>query len=344
MFLGYGDSEDITVELKLKTNNRCIFFKVSDLVKLPNNIFGYELLGIKVLSLPDTYYLRLYSESSTTSNTPLRYYEIISISNKLRVEVREKLSHANFVYVPIYQENQNFSESEIYTHYTKYYGEDPSNFYKPKTFDGKKGKIDFTFTLFATYKREDRDDYCGVVKVEESSSSSWSGGYWSSGHSSGGGGGWTWSSGGGWSQGSSSSTTTTPPSPSNCYESCFICRENSKSNNTIHNCEYCNSSYAYKEDLLSSDNETKYNCYKYPANYYYLDDLDPSKYILRKCYNTCLTCFGEGNDTNHSCILCRDGFYKKETEIDIVYNCYERTDGFYLNDKYDPPILSISMS
>ena len=60
------------------------------------------------------------------------------------------------------------------------------------------------------------------------------------------------------------------------------------------------------------------NCYKEPERYY----LDENNKIYKPCYSTCNKCNEFGDDINHNCIDCINGFEFKEFEKD--YNCYEK--------------------
>ena len=64
-----------------------------------------------------------------------------------------------------------------------------------------------------------------------------------------------------------------------------------------------------------------------PEGYYF--DIDNKTY--KNCYNTCISCYGEGNETINNCIECKFNFtflnYSKNN------NCYERCDYHYYFDK-----------
>ena len=78
-----------------------------------------------------------------------------------------------------------------------------------------------------------------------------------------------------------------------CDDSCESCKNGES-------CEKCNIRYYFKEDKLTED-----KCYDITPSQYYLDETG-DQIIYRKCYKTCETCFGKGNDTSNQCISCLD--------------------------------------
>ena len=86
-----------------------------------------------------------------------------------------------------------------------------------------------------------------------------------------------------------------------CNESCLTC-------NNGKNCSQCHDGFYYKEDEYKRNN-SNFPCYKNTPQEYFLDtNSNPKEY--RRCYNTCSTCFAEGNPTNNSCIKCKDPYIK----------------------------------
>ena len=64
-------------------------------------------------------------------------------------------------------------------------------------------------------------------------------------------------------------------------------------------CSSCADDYYPKADeIIFKDGFRK--CYKDPANYY----LDKENNIYEKCYYSCESCYGKGNDEYHNCITC----------------------------------------
>ena len=81
-----------------------------------------------------------------------------------------------------------------------------------------------------------------------------------------------------------------------CDISCFNCPNNQ-------NCSQCAEGYYYKEDEYQRD-KTNFPCYKTLPSEYYLE-LNSSPKVYKKCYHTCSTCYGEGNENNNRCIKCK---------------------------------------
>ena len=84
-----------------------------------------------------------------------------------------------------------------------------------------------------------------------------------------------------------------------CNESCKSC-ENGIS------CKECNSGYYYKyEEFI--DSKLQGLCNDSTPLYYYLNITGDIK-TYKKCYKTCSTCFGDGNELNNNCIDCRGNY------------------------------------
>ena len=81
-----------------------------------------------------------------------------------------------------------------------------------------------------------------------------------------------------------------------CDESCLTCNNNKS-------CTSCNDGYYRKED------DSNGLCFNDISLYYYLDNTQQT-FIYKKCYKTCLTCFGSGNERNNMCIDCNSTFVK----------------------------------
>lgn len=85
-----------------------------------------------------------------------------------------------------------------------------------------------------------------------------------------------------------------------CFSGCGSCEE--IGTETDMKCLTCNNEMNYYR--ISGDSSN--NCY-YLTNHYYLKDN-----VLHHCYNSCLTCNGEGNSISNNCITCDEsnGYYR----------------------------------
>ena len=79
-----------------------------------------------------------------------------------------------------------------------------------------------------------------------------------------------------------------------CDDSCLTC-------NNSTSCKKCNSGFYFKDD------ELYHLCFDTTPKEYYLN-ITVEEIVYSRCHNTCETCFGEGNETNHKCITCKKGF------------------------------------
>ena len=82
-------------------------------------------------------------------------------------------------------------------------------------------------------------------------------------------------------------------------------------------CNVCKKGYYFKEDKVLN-NKLNDICYNSTPEFYYLNttsniSLDGIIYqfAYKKCYDTCTTCFGDGNEKNNNCIACRNGLTNK---------------------------------
>ena len=80
----------------------------------------------------------------------------------------------------------------------------------------------------------------------------------------------------------------------------------------------CNSGRYYLKD--NNNNFGSYECWSTenpPPTYYFHSDSSEFK----KCFRTCLTCQGEGNENNNNCNSCKENFYALE---DKGYQCHHK--------------------
>ena len=115
--------------------------------------------------------------------------------------------------------------------------------------------------------------------------------------------------------------------PIDCNDICF--RENINIDLNQNRCvEYCNESeYKYEynhfcynecpDKTYTIDNE--YLCLdEKPEGYYF----DSNNSVFKKCFESCKTCYGEGNEVNNNCIECLYNYFYT-LEKNNSKNCYE---------------------
>ena len=92
-------------------------------------------------------------------------------------------------------------------------------------------------------------------------------------------------------------------------------------NSTLYNkytCNICGNNYLKKYQLYNDNNNLYINCFE-SKDYYYLDEID---WNYKECYNSCLTCEINGNETNNNCLKCKDEFIYELTISNGYKNCY----------------------
>ena len=84
-----------------------------------------------------------------------------------------------------------------------------------------------------------------------------------------------------------------------CDDSCKLC-------NKSNSCISCKDRYYFK----CGDYPNTNICFTGEQNGYYLNITnefnEASNICYEKCYNTCSTCFGKGNESNHNCKDCKN--------------------------------------
>ena len=96
-------------------------------------------------------------------------------------------------------------------------------------------------------------------------------------------------------------------------------------NDNIYQVEYNGICYETCPNDTHLTEDNNYLCQLEPEGYYLQDN------IYEKCYSSCKTCNGEGNDNNHNCINCISDFIKIN-EIGKEKNCYKKCDYYYFFD------------
>ena len=95
-----------------------------------------------------------------------------------------------------------------------------------------------------------------------------------------------------------------------CDEKCKTCSTESMKNNK-NLCTSCNNNANFYQ--ISDDLSKEYfECYNTITQKYYLKDN-----IYYPCYNSCLICTEGGDETDHKCFTCEEGYWEYGT------NCYK---------------------
>ena len=307
---GYYENNDTIIDLFFVPNDRCYYFSFLNFTtnKINNNIFGYKVKGIKIISVPNNNNIRFYYNSSEIENyTFLQNNSIVSMDKIIRVEVWGNSNKEKLVYAVLYEDINNYTDLSTYFEHIEYYGDDhPNNYYKPNSFPGRSEFIQFTLSIIDFIPLN--ATFCGEN------------------YSSG-------SSGGG-SSGSSSQIK--------CHNNCLRC--NDRGIDSDQNCTLCKHGLAIKEDEEEVNKKLgKFgnNCYNYPIDFYYLNTSINLEYRLIKCYNSCNTCSGKGNESNHNCLTCRENYYEKEDSLlSNNRNCYQNPlKGYVLVQKENKKIF-----
>ena len=105
---------------------------------------------------------------------------------------------------------------------------------------------------------------------------------------------------------------------------CKSCNEES---NGVNLCISCNNEEGYypKENDIER-NDGYIDCYKNPENYYLYDNT-----TYKLCYESCKTCSGEGNSSDHNCNQCKE-HYENKNDFNNDNNCYRICPFYYYFD------------
>ena len=137
----YNYINETAIEIKLFTNSSFFSFSLSENIKLLNNIFGVEIIGIKIINFPDKIFSGIIIKSSSsiiTKNMELNINDKLIFEPILTGAIPGKYI-LNFSIILKESSNAN-SFSDL----TKYYGDTNSNNYEPKIFIGNVLKLIFT--------------------------------------------------------------------------------------------------------------------------------------------------------------------------------------------------------
>ena len=109
---------------------------------------------------------------------------------------------------------------------------------------------------------------------------------------------------------------------SQCHKSCKTCEND-------YSCKECKDGYYFKFE----NNDIKKNdiCYTSELEYYFLDYNEIKGIVYKHCYDSCLSCIGEGTYENHKCIKCKEGKTKYKFND---YQCLENKQNCIDDNKY----------
>ena len=86
-------------------------------------------------------------------------------------------------------------------------------------------------------------------------------------------------------------------------------------------CVSCNQGY-YKKYNDDSNINSFINCYKNPNGYYLEEN------IYKPCYSTCMLCENKGDQNNHNCIECMEGYIFLNESFSKM-NCFKKCNFYY---------------
>lgn len=330
-FLTFGyinTTDDVSAEEGTKniiTDNKKI--KVKDYIKdIENNLFGYELEGVKILSLPDEnkagYFL-----NTNSNNKRIKTNEIIDINSELSFVINEDpspgeytISFAGVAKEPEFSIQNNFAN--LVTNYPN--SALPENYFdEQNSFVGKEFKYSFTIGK----KEEEKKCFRNCATCESYSENIDSQNCL------------TCKEGFYFKDGTKNcydkiethyyfneKTKTFSP----CYDKCLTCSGKETDKNQM-NCKSCDSSFNFYEKST--------NCMKCP-NYVNLEQTEclsqlPEGYYvinknlgtISKCHNLCKTCITGpteiGNKTYMNCMTC---LYENKSVKLQEGNCPETPD------------------
>jgi hypothetical protein len=111
-----------------------------------------------------------------------------------------------------------------------------------------------------------------------------------------------------------------------CYFLCDSC--DVAGTDTNNQCKTCIKDYFPKEDDMT-------NCFTGLVEDYYFDDItniyrkcEPKK-CKKRCYDSCNKCSDQGDEKNHKCISCSDGFVQLEDDKSFCYMPDNGPKGYY---------------
>ena len=156
-FLTFGyvnTTEQNSIDTNLKNNNTNSKIIISEYInEIENNLFGYEFLGVKIISLPSEgdsgYFI------NNINNQKIKTNDIISKNSELQFILSDffktgiySIQFAGLVKEPEYEKMNEFVD-EIISYPENQNGISEKNFYEPKIIVGK--KVNYKFRLSSCY-------------------------------------------------------------------------------------------------------------------------------------------------------------------------------------------------
>ena len=84
------------------------------------------------------------------------------------------------------------------------------------------------------------------------------------------------------------------------------------------------------------DNWGKYECWKKsnpPPTYYYVSPSGTNPGSFKKCFRSCLTCSGEGNENNNNCQNCKENFFPVEGLANQCHHKDEPLEKYFFDEQ-----------
>ena len=121
-------------------------------------------------------------------------------------------------------------------------------------------------------------------------------------------------------------------------EKCNICTQESVKLNLCVTCNFNLHYYKKIDDEVRIDGFI--NCYNNLEGYYLKDE------IFYPCFSSCKTCSEEGNEIDHKCNECKDGYENKNDLINDFNetNCYKKCEYYYYYDSNNTYYCTITNS
>ena len=311
-FLTFGyvnTTEQHTIDTKLKYNTTESKILISEYInEMENNLFGYEFLGVKILSLPSEGSAGYFVDSA--NNEKIKEKDIVQRSTELRFILSDyfedgiySIQFGGVIKEPDYDKMNAFAEEVISYPENEENTISEKDFYEPKTFLGK--KMNYQFRLSHCYdsckdcsslSKDDNDHKCTICM---------DGFYFIQG------------------------TSNCYDKIENkyyldkdlkvflpCYKDCLSCsyhEENEKKMNCL-SCEGDLKYYNMSNNCLNCKNYVNFEqneCIDEIPEGYYLEDKELG--TIAKCHSLCKTCLaGPYTKNNHYYMNCKSCLYDKK--------------------------------
>ena len=300
--------------------------KVNDYISgIENNLFGYDFIGVKILSLPDENKVG-YFTNLNNNNKKISLNEIININSELKFIINNNpingnysLSFAGIVKEPEFQIANNFSNKVEYYPDTS----TPEQYLnEQKILIGKEFKYNFTIEDKSEEKCYENCETCERPSnnINEQYCIKCKNGFYFKDNTK------NCFDKIDYEYYFNENTNTFSP----CYKDCYTCKEK-EINSTHMNCLSCYSLYKLYEKSK--------NCLKCPKYVNYIQteciDIIPDGYYLsdeiygtiEKCHKLCKTCKSGPKENNKDIYMnCESCLYENNSEILIEGNCPESSE------------------